>query len=128
ALEINNGEFLALGIAAQHGMIMAGGNSYGLRPEIILVRPKPRRRRIFGGIASNNICHDIRHVIRILDRFQPNEIAIDEPVQVRRAITDREYIRQRSKTLPVHLDAVGTFSASSCERFNTRTDPDAYDD
>ena len=98
-----------------------------LQLQVVLVRPEPRHGVIGYVRASHDLGHDIRLVVRVLNRFEPDGGTARVAVGVQRTIPYREDVRQAGAALPVHSDAVPSHGTHLEERSDRRLDADAYD-
>src|SRR5215472_10924251 len=87
-------------------MVVTGRDPHRLEPQIILVRPEPRHRIIRMLLADDRLSHGDGHVVRILDRFYPDDFVTREGVLVSGTIPDREDVREARPAIRIDNNSI----------------------
>ena len=101
--------------------------AYGLEPQVILVRPEPRCRRVNLRRADDSADRADRLIVGVLDRFDPDRRAFGKSVGVRGAIPDGINVRKAGAAVFVDADSIAALGARGDQRGGSRNYPDADD-
>ena len=93
-----------------------------------MVRPEPRQRVVRLFVAHDRFSNGVRHIIGILDRFQPDYSAVCKRVRVRRAISNGEDIVQCRAAKDIDIDPVRASRSCCNQRCDSRHNANADDD
>ena len=106
---------------------MAQGQAHGLQTQIVLVGPEPRDGVVILLVAHDRLGGDRRHVVGVLDRFQPDHRIVGIGVGVGRAVADGIDIVERGAAIAVDIHPVAARRAGRDQRADRGDDPDPHD-